>query len=122
MATPSGSEAVLGLPMMTIRAPATTATVADNAVTRNTPTRLRRGRRCGGRARAIAGYPRAPAAGERLRCCDNAVLPSAKRCRAGRPVRGPLRYRAASRMTANWLGVPGAQTEDADLVSRTVAA
>src|ERR1039458_6415806 len=40
---------------------------------------------------------------DRLRCCDNAVLPSAMRARrnAGR---GPLRYRPASRMTARHIG------------------
>src|SRR5215469_11486094 len=98
--------------MMTITAPATTATVAAAAVTRNTPTRRCRGRpRPRERDRAVAGAPGAPAAGERLRCCDNAVLPSAKRNQAGHPARGPLRYRAASRMTADWLAVPGAQTQ-----------
>src|SRR5580698_373502 len=47
----------------------TTAAVAAAAVTMKTPTRLRRGRRAAGR----------------LRCCDNAVLPSAKRQPGGTP-------------------------------------
>src|SRR5215472_3061038 len=82
--------------MMTISAPATTATVAAIAVTRKTPTRRCRGRRrTRERARAVAGVAGAPAAGERLRCCDNAVLPSAKRHRVRHPERGPLRYKGS---------------------------
>src|SRR5262245_36491107 len=83
-AAPSGSVTEPGRPVITSRAMAVTATVADAAVTMKTPTRLRLGR----------------LACCRLRCCDNAVLPSAMHGRAERPARGPLRYRAASRMTA----------------------
>src|SRR5215472_18932636 len=36
--------------------------------------------------------------GLRLRCCDKAVLPSAKHSGAGRPGCGPLRGRAACRV------------------------
>src|SRR5262249_1487688 len=83
-AAPSGSEVDPGCPVITRNAMAVTVTVAAVAVTMKTPTRLRFGRLAWGR----------------LRCCANAVLPSAIRCRAERPARGPLRYRAASRMTA----------------------
>jgi hypothetical protein len=60
-AMPSGSVDEPGLPVMTTSAAATTATVAADAVIRKAPTLLRLGRRPDGR----------------LRCCDNAVLPSA---------------------------------------------
>src|ERR1019366_1987890 len=40
---------------------------------------------------------------DRLRCCDNAVLPSAMRARRNAGL-GPLRYRPASRMTARHIG------------------
>src|SRR5271166_3612908 len=72
-AAPSGSVTDPGRPATTRRAIATTTTVAAAAVTMKTPTRLRFGRLALGR----------------LRCCDNAVLPSAMRCRAERPARGP---------------------------------
>jgi hypothetical protein len=103
--------------MITISAPATTATVAAIAVTRNTPTRrCRGGRRPRERARAVAGAAGAPAAGERLRCCDNAVLPSAKRRRAGHPERGPLRYKGSESHDGRLAGgVPDTQTQCADL-------
>src|SRR5580693_5365355 len=64
-AAPSGSVAEPGRPATTSKAIATTTTVAAAAVTMKTPTRLRFGRLAGGR----------------LRCCDNAVLPSAMRAR-----------------------------------------
>src|SRR5580704_1090537 len=64
-AAPSGSVTDPGRPATTRRAIATTTTVAAAAVTMKTPTRRRFGRLAWGR----------------LRCCDNAVLPSAKRAR-----------------------------------------
>src|SRR5215469_3824440 len=69
--------------MAPIAAPVT-VTVAITEVTMKTPTRRRLGRLAGGR----------------LRCCDNAVLPSAERCPSTfARCAGPLRYRAASRTT-----------------------
>src|SRR5258708_4669198 len=82
-AAPSGSVTDPGRPVMNRIATVVTDMAAAAAVTMKTPTRLRRRRVAWGR----------------LLCCDNAVLPSAKRYWAKRPARGPLRYRAASRAT-----------------------
>src|SRR5215472_5486053 len=67
-AAPSGSVYRPGRSMITMRAMTVTATVAEAAVTMKTPTRLRLGRLLG---RLLAWG--------RLRCVDNAVLPSAMR-------------------------------------------
>src|SRR6266487_6690355 len=71
------------------RAPPAMAMAASTVVSKKARTLLR---------------PRRPPDG-RLRCCDNAVLPSAKRDGQAAQRTGPLRVKAASRVTVELLKV-----------------